>query len=91
MDIKILISELTLEYIPQPYKKYAESIGIENLFKLAEKAGGKNIYLPKPQAILKNLIRHKIVEDYKTGKYTVNELSDKYEISFKTVLKYIHE
>ena len=44
--------ELTPEHIPEGlWREVAETIGAENLYKLAELIGGATLYIPKPESL----------------------------------------
>lgn len=90
MEEKALLQKITIEDIYSPLDLYANVIGIDNLFKLCEVAGGHRIYLPKPDALFKDLRKRLIIAEYKTGSYTIEALAKKYDISIKTVHTYIH-
>ena len=80
--------ELEASDLPQPYKKYADTIGMENFIKLSELIGGRNIYLPSPDSLLISPNRKKIVSEYRAGT-SVKELADKYKISSESIYRYI--
>lgn len=80
--------ELEVSDLPQPYKKYADTIGMDNFIKLSELIGGRNIYLPSPDSLLISSNRKKIVSEYRAGT-SVRELADKYNISSDSIYRYI--
>lgn len=82
------VNELAIEDLPEPYRGYAACIGIDNLFKLSELVGGKNVYIPISDSILLLANKKKIVQEYKSG-ISVKCLANKYSISTDTVYRYI--
>lgn len=89
MDKQNLLSKLTIEDIQSPLNKWAKAIGINNVYKICQISSGKRLTLPKPDLLLDGLIKRKIIEEYETGQYTMEELADKYELGLTTVSKYI--
>lgn len=82
------VNELTIEDLPEPYRGYAACIGIDNLFRLSELVGGKNIYIPIPDSIILLANKKKIVREYKSG-VSVKKLAEQYNVSTDTIYRYI--
>ena len=92
MDIENLLKDITPAMLPPRYKRIAEAVGIPGLYSILENAGGKEIYLRKPDDfILKYAIKPKIVQDWKSGRYSKKHLAEKYQLSPKTIGAYIKE
>ena len=75
--------------LPKELKGYSELIGLENLLKLADAAGGKRIYIPKRDGILKYFLVEKIRKEYKEGA-TITELAKKYDLARSTIHEYVN-
>lgn len=85
-----LFEKLKASDLPQPYKKYADAIGIDNLIKLSDMIGGKEVYFPTPLSLYLTSNRNEIVREYMEGA-SVNSLADKYNISCKSIYRYIKQ
>ena len=73
-----------IESLPCDCKKIAQRIGVDNLFKVSEAVGGKYIYIPKKDNLLKYLHQEHIREDRAAG-MTLEQIAGKYNISIDTV------
>lgn len=69
--------------IPEPYRSYISTIGLENFMKMIKKYGGKNIYIPKDGAMEKIILEHTIKNEY-NGR-NISQMSRKYDISRKRI------
>lgn len=79
-----------LGLLPEELMKYSKLIGLENLLKLADAAGGRKIYIPKKDCILKYFLIEKIRKEYNDGR-NITELSKKYDLARSTIHKYVNE
>lgn len=82
-----MVENMDVKQLPQPLRSYTELIGLDNMLKLSEAAGGKKIYIPKKDCILKYFAKEHILEEY-NGK-NIKELAEKYNICERTIYKYI--
>lgn len=89
MDIEKLIDEIEPDDLPKPYKRYAQSIGVRNLYMLSQLAGGRTIYIPKPDALFKEVVKKKIICEYESGNTSTRRLAEKYQLSRTTVMAYL--
>lgn len=89
MNIDKLIEEMLPEDLPEPYQRYAKGIGVQNLYALSKLIGGRTTYIPKPEALAKEIIKRKIICEYESGGISTRGLSEKYEISRTTVMAYL--
>jgi len=83
-----LLRESTPEMFSEPYRKYAEVIGVKNLYNLSKVTKGERIYIPKPSNIIRPLVKLRIVEDHRQGNATLEQLAEKYDLSLQTVWRY---
>ncbi|MGE5605624.1 MAG: Mor transcription activator family protein [Bacteroidota bacterium] len=74
-----LISQITMDDIPDNYRYIAEAIGIKNFLKLINLVGGTVMYLPLPMLIMKKVRNKAIIQEYKG--YNIKELAIKYNVS----------
>lgn len=88
MDSLEHMKDLDIDLLPGDIQRYCRIIGVDNLLKLAEAAGGKRIYIPKKEGILKYFAIEEIRREHQAGA-TVAALSQKYGISERTIYKYI--
>lgn len=89
MNIDIIICEMTPKMLAPPYDKYAKAVTVRGLYNLCEIVGGRKIYIPKPEAMVKYIIKEMVIEDYYSGNYTIEELAKKYGRATKTIWNYI--
>lgn len=82
------LDNLDISLLPGDIQKYCRIIGIDNYLKLSEAAGGKKIYIPKKDGILKYFAMGEILKEHQAG-VTVAALSQKYGISERTIYKHI--
>lgn len=82
--------DLLLSDLPEPIRGYAGTIGIENLKKLAQRSGGRNIYIPNEECLNKYGLKRRITEGYHAG-MSVAELSEEYGLSITTIYRYLKE
>lgn len=80
--------DLLLSDLPEPIRGYAETVGIENFKKLAQKSGGKNLYIPTEECLNKYGLPRRIAEGYRAGK-SAAELSKEYGLSVTTIYRYL--
>lgn len=79
-----LAKDLTLDQIPDGlYRQIAELIGVENLVRLAELAGGTTVYLPKPESLVKPVRDARIKQEF--NGYNHYELARKYGVTERWV------
>ncbi|MCY9757395.1 hypothetical protein M5X00_24515 [Paenibacillus alvei] len=77
------IEELTPEMLPEPYRKYAELIGTDNLIKLARQNGGDHVYIPTMDFFLRPVRDRRIIEEY--DGYNHRQLARKYDLSERRI------
>lgn len=82
--------DLLLSDLPEPIKGYAETVGIENFRKLAQRSGGKNIYIPTEECLNKHGMKRRIAEGHRAGK-SATELSEECGLSIATIYRYLKE
>lgn len=79
-----LMKELTLDMLPDGiYKEIAETIGVENFYKLTKVVGGATIYLPKPDSVLRPVRDARIKAEF--NGYNHPELAKKYGVTERWV------
>ncbi len=81
----LILSSLSVDMLPEPYKTYANAIGIDGLYNLTKVLGGKTIYIPKD---LRGLLRKLIVSEFDSG-VRLSDLAKKYSLSLSTVYRMI--
>lgn len=79
--------KMDIDLLPFPLRQYGRIIGMDNLLKLAEAAGGKKIYIPKKDNILKYYLVQQVRTEYDGS--NVQELAEKYGISDRSIYNYI--
>lgn len=79
-----LAKDLTIEMIPEGLtRQIAEEIGVDNLLKLADLAGGSALYLPKSDTLLRPVRDRRIKEDF--NGYNYQTLANKYNVTERWV------
>ena len=64
-----LVKELTIDMIPDGDNRIiAETIGVENYYKLCSVVGGSTIYLQKPESVLRPVRDAHIKAEFNEGK-----------------------
>ena len=76
--------DLRISDLPPPLDSYAEAVGIGGLVRLAEAAGGRNIYIPNKENLLNYAAARHIRECRREG-LTPSEIAQKLNISRATV------
>lgn len=79
--------KMNIDLLPCPLRQYGKAIGLDNLLNLAEAAGGKKIYIPKKDNILKYFFIQQVKKEY-NGR-NVAELAKKYGLSERSIYNYI--
>lgn len=87
MNIKM--EDVTMDDLQEQHRQYAEIIGIANLIRLAKEFGGTQIYIPKPDELIKLAKYKKISEEF--DGYNIKQLSKKYDVSESTVYRIVRE
>lgn len=75
---------IKMEELHPVYQALTQIIGMEAAVKLGQEFGGQSIYFPQLDAltISRRLIRdEKIIEEYESGKYTKQQLGQKYKMT----------
>ena len=80
---------ISLEDLQEKHRSYAEIIGIERLLELAKVYGGTQIYIPKPEELLKNR-KYKAISEEFDGT-NIKELAKKYRVSESTVYRLVRD
>ena len=63
-----LVKELTIDMVPDGDNRIiAETIGVENYYKLCSVVGGSTIYLQKPESVLRPVRDAHIKAEFKYG------------------------
>ena len=81
---KNFIDSLKLTDICEPYNKYAECIGIENLYELSKKYSGSIMYLPKLLFVIQRIKNEKVREEIRQGK-KVMTIAAKYKLCSRRI------
>lgn len=86
---QILLENCKAEELPAPYKRYAELIGIENLYLLAKELGGTSIYIPKAQFLLKEAMGKQLADEFNGSNY--KKLAQKYNVCERTIRNWLRK
>lgn len=78
-----LLSEITMEDLPERSRDIAEIIGIESYARLSDYAKGDKIYFPKVEAIVMPARNRRIQKEY--NGYNQKELAERYDITIQQV------
>jgi Mor family transcriptional regulator len=85
----VALNQCSITDLPEPYKQYADLIGIENLYYLAKEWGGTSIYIPKPQFLFKEVLTKQIIQEFDGSNY--HQLARKYSVCERTIRNIIKE
>jgi len=91
MNRENLLDEMVPDDVPEPFKRLAGIIGVKAVYTLITLLGGQRIYILKPDAFFKEAVRQRIIQDAEKGSCTHQNLADKYDISCKTVGRYLRD
>ena len=80
---------ISLEDLQEQHRNYAEIIGIDKLLELAKMYGGTQIYIPKPEELLKNRKSKAISEEFDGT--NIKQLAKKYQVSESTVYRLVRD
>ena len=83
MELKSHISDITLDMISEPHRELAEIMGVNNFVKFVEILGGRTIYIPKIESLLRPARDINIKSEFNGGNYA--ELAKKYNLSERRV------
>lgn len=72
------------------FKKLVRIIGLDNTTKLMQEFGGKVLYIPKIQGLVRIRRDEKIYKDHETGEYTHAELARKWGLKKPTLTRIIN-
>lgn len=75
--------------LPEPLKSYADIIGIEPLCSLADKQGGRSIYIPTKECLVKYSFKKRIRKEFNGN--NLAELQEKYNLSRTTIYRYLKD
>lgn len=76
---------LTVDTLPEQYQHLAQTIGVQNLLKLADQFGGEKYYIPKREALLRGA-RNRMIRKQYTG-YNAKELAKCYNLTERWVIR----
>lgn len=77
------IENLTIDDLPEKYRRIAEIIGVEKLLVLAKEFGGDELYIPQIETLIKDWRDKRIRQEYNGA--NADELARKYELSVRWV------
>lgn len=78
-----LLSETTIEDIPERYRGIAEIIGIEAFAKLSDYARGDKVYFPKVETIVMSARNRRIRKEH--NGYNQKDLAERYDMTIQQV------
>lgn len=78
------LKELTVEMMPgELWRRVAEAIGPENVYKLAEITGGVTVYIPRAESVTRPVRDARIKEEFNGFNHC--ELAKKYDVTERWV------
>lgn len=80
---EVLLKNCSTKNLSSPYNRYAELIGINNLYLLAKELGGTSIYIPKTQFLLREVIENQLIDEFNGSNY--KKLAQKYKVCERTI------
>lgn len=63
----------------------------EDILTLVYSYSGERIYIPSEKTILRKIRNRRIIRDYNTTAMTVNELSEKYQLSTRQIYRILKD
>jgi len=88
-NVEQYLPYLKLEHLAPLPRKIAETVGIENLYKISVATGGNRVYIPKKEHLFKEYFQQEIIREYKEGSTTFAKLAIKYGLCEKTVENFL--
>jgi len=73
------------------HEKLIKLVGVTNTLKILSEFGGKTIWVPSAESFLKSRRDLRIYEEFKSGKYNMKELADRWQISYITIQRVIYK
>lgn len=71
---------LTPNLIPAPYNEWARMLGVSGLYEFAKRFGGKTLYVPHSDALMRHARDNLIRQDYNNG-FNYKKLARKYGLT----------
>ncbi len=79
-----LMQEMTIEMLEvEQWRQMAETIGLNNFYKLAKMSGGATVYIPKPESIIRPVRDAHIKTEF--NGFNHSELAKKYNVTERWV------
>ncbi len=87
--IETIISEITIEDLPESYREVALAIGVENAVKLSSVVGGLGYYFPQLEGILRKKRDECIRREFNGTNH--RELAKRYNLTERWVREIVEE
>jgi len=87
--IETIISEITIEDLPESYREVARAIGVENAVKLSSVVGGLGYYFPQLEGILRKKRDECIRREFDGTNH--RELAKRYNLTERWVREIVDE
>lgn len=72
-------------HIPGSFNNLLETIGLDATIALISAYGGKQIYVPKINRFMRSRRNHKIWDDYTSGRFSIKQMTKKYDMNKNTL------
>ena len=83
------LQDVSIDMIPEPYKKLAELITPKGLLKLAELINGRMIYVPQYNSLIRLERNKQILKEFNGKNY--RELAERYNLGISIIRKIIKD
>lgn len=81
-------NEITINDIPQEYRRIVEKVGIKSFIALIKETGGANFYVPTLEIFLKGMRNRKILTEH--NGYNKKELAKKYSMTQRQIYNVVN-
>ena len=71
--------------IPGSFTRLVQTIGLESTLALIRVYGGRQLYVPKINRFLRSRRNHKIWDDYTSGRFTMKQMTKKWDMNKNTL------
>ncbi|AEG60032.1 Mor transcription activator domain protein [Desulforamulus ruminis DSM 2154] len=82
-------NDIMAEDLPEPYSRIVEWVGLENTLKLASELGGRYVYFPKKDVMVRAARDRAICREF-TG-YNLADLAKKYDLTDNRIREILAE
>ena len=81
---------ITLDDIPERYREFAETMGLDHFLALCKTCGGEQMYVPRYENVCAEM-RNKVIRQEYCGGASIAQLAAKYALTQRRILQIVSE